>query len=439
MQHLDRPRRGAGGDCSSRGGALPIRDAAGAARPAAAVPRHGGGRQRRPDRGDRRLRRRRRSAAPGPAGRALIENPAARQAAGSVSHRYRDRDPSRRWGVRRPLWRADSVRQRYLAGTNVLRTVARFGADRATIAARSEGRTAARAERRWVARAARPLRRGRPGLGAADVRALAAGPAGADRPPHWRRRRRSPRRLGLRLAARRGAVALALAAAGYRGEARRMARFLLGLDLDPPPASAERRPGRRRGRRGRRLGLGRRRRRATGLRRPAAARVAGPHRLPGGEGGDFLANAIASGVSAARSGRSSRPGGGWCAGRRPRRPASTRPPPGRCGPSPARPSTRGPPLAARLAARGRASASSPPKTGRAATRGRRRRPGAPGAWRRSASGGRPSPHGRPAPRRDPGRSAPRAGRRPHRHPRSTTPLAWSHAFAILALRQLWPS
>jgi GH15 family glucan-1,4-alpha-glucosidase len=23
-------------------------------------------------------------------------------------------------------------------------------------------------------------------------------------------------------------------------------------------------------------------------------------------------------------------------------------------------------------------------------------------------------------------------------PRSTTPLAWSHAFAILALRQLWP-
>jgi GH15 family glucan-1,4-alpha-glucosidase len=24
-------------------------------------------------------------------------------------------------------------------------------------------------------------------------------------------------------------------------------------------------------------------------------------------------------------------------------------------------------------------------------------------------------------------------------PRSTTPLAWSHAFAILALRELWPS
>jgi GH15 family glucan-1,4-alpha-glucosidase len=23
-------------------------------------------------------------------------------------------------------------------------------------------------------------------------------------------------------------------------------------------------------------------------------------------------------------------------------------------------------------------------------------------------------------------------------PRSTTPLAWSHAFAILALRELWP-
>ena len=26
-----------------------------------------------------------------------------------------------------PLWRADSVRQRYLPGTNVLRTEARFG------------------------------------------------------------------------------------------------------------------------------------------------------------------------------------------------------------------------------------------------------------------------------------------------------------------------
>jgi GH15 family glucan-1,4-alpha-glucosidase len=42
------------------------------------------------------------------------------------------------------------------------------------------------------------------------------------------------------------------------------------------------------------------------------------------------------------------------------------------------------------------------------------------------------------------RAATRAGALPERVdartgvPRSTTPLAWSHAFAILALRQLWP-
>ena len=60
----------------------------------------------------------------GPAGRALIENPAARQAAGSVPA---DTGIVPRvsvgGGPAMPLWRADSVSQRYLPGTNVVRTV----------------------------------------------------------------------------------------------------------------------------------------------------------------------------------------------------------------------------------------------------------------------------------------------------------------------------
>src|SRR3954452_21601579 len=65
---------------------------------------------------------------PGPAGRALIDNPAARQAAGSV--------PAETgiipWvsvdgGPARPLWTADSVEQRYRRGSNVVVTAGRFG------------------------------------------------------------------------------------------------------------------------------------------------------------------------------------------------------------------------------------------------------------------------------------------------------------------------
>jgi hypothetical protein len=72
--------------------------------------------------------------APGPAGRALIDNPSARQAAGTVAA-----DTgivprvSLHGGPALPLWRADSVTQRYLAGTNVVRTMARFGQVRVAI------------------------------------------------------------------------------------------------------------------------------------------------------------------------------------------------------------------------------------------------------------------------------------------------------------------
>jgi hypothetical protein len=71
---------------------------------------------------------------PGPAGRALIENPSKRQAAGTVPANT----GIQVWvrighGPASPMWQADELRQRYLPGTNVLRTVARFGAKRVRI------------------------------------------------------------------------------------------------------------------------------------------------------------------------------------------------------------------------------------------------------------------------------------------------------------------
>lgn len=208
---------------------------------------------------------------PGPAGRALIDNPAAQQAAGTV--------PADTgivpWvqidgGAAEPLWRADSVKQRYRQGTNVLVTTARFGTARVRIvyaagpsllaclveanrgaevemrsdepaaerhlrcddrAARQTVRTATRQDRRWLARAL---------------------PLGADAPP-WATqmyersllvlRALTDRRSGAVAAGARdgwayvwprdaSAAAISYAAAGYRSEARQVARFLLGLGLE---------------------------------------------------------------------------------------------------------------------------------------------------------------------------------------------------------------
>ena len=67
----------------------------------------------------------------GPAEPALIDNPADRQAAGTVEAetgivpRVRIGD-----GPALPFWRADSVSKHYLERTNVVRTVAQFGAVR---------------------------------------------------------------------------------------------------------------------------------------------------------------------------------------------------------------------------------------------------------------------------------------------------------------------
>jgi glucoamylase len=67
---------------------------------------------------------------PGPAGKALIDNPADRQAAGTVAE---DTGIVPRvsigGGDPMAMWEADRVTQRYLTGTNVVRTVARFDGD----------------------------------------------------------------------------------------------------------------------------------------------------------------------------------------------------------------------------------------------------------------------------------------------------------------------
>jgi glucoamylase len=286
--------------------------------------------------------------APGPAGAALIDNPVARQEAGTVPA---DTGIVPRvsvgGGPAGPFWRADWVRQRYLPGTNVLRTAARFGDARVTIecaarggrlgclsggtgsstrvsfdggldgggapedgdapvhldddAARRIVAAAAAGDRRWLSRA-RPL---------------------AEGAPAWARRLYARSLLTLRALTDRhsGAVAagardgwafvwprdasasaLALAAAGYRPEARRVARFLLGLDLNAAARFAGNGapvPGR--AAQGDALGWAAAAARATGL--PRAARLSSPARRDSWRNradyqekspGDYLANAIAS-------------------------------------------------------------------------------------------------------------------------------------------------
>jgi glucoamylase len=234
--------------------------------------------------------------APGPVGVALIDNPAERQAAGSVSVRT-GIVPGVRIAARPavPMWRADLVEQRYLPGTNVVRTVTSFGlgADRGQEFARIV-RVTAPPEVRAVPTLSLYLerkgpiqcekeRRGRalalicspsgirtdasrgerePLLAEAersvgdavsdDRRWLGhARPLGSEAPPWARRmygrsllvlRALTDRRTGAVAAGARdgwayiwprdaAAVALALQASGYRPEARRVARFLLHLDL----------------------------------------------------------------------------------------------------------------------------------------------------------------------------------------------------------------
>jgi hypothetical protein len=422
--------------------------------------------------------------APGPAGRALIENPADRQAAGTVPA-----DTGVQVWVRLaggpalPMWRADAVRQRYLPGTNVLRTVARFGpervrieeaihGDRLAIAADGGGADvqlrvnaagdavtesreildkAATSDRRWLRRS-RPL-----GSGA----------------PRWARKmyERSllvlhavtDRRTGAVAAGARdgwayvwprdaGAVAIALAVARHQPEAKLIVQFLLGAGIEQAARfNGDGSPVPGRGAQGDAIGWVAAAAKATGVIgsvRQAANILAGGQPVPWRDRpdyweqgpGDYLGNALAStpadvsefsrhiGRKLVREAGDPESGldsaAAWGVQPFPHRelyPAIRRT------------------LNELVAAGGRFGII----PGEAWDGGEDpwSAPTAWSAWSLAALGER-----RQALRllRALRRSATPAGMLPERVdaetgvPRSTTPLAWSHAFAILALRQLWP-
>jgi glucoamylase len=334
--------------------------------------------------------------------------------------------------------RADSVRYRYLPETNSVRTVSIYGAER-SVTVRSLGDPdLVEAQPGWLA-AARPLGSGAPtwarrlhGRSLLVLRAL------------------TDRHTGAVLAGARdgwayvwprdaGAVALAFASAGYRGEARRIARFLLGLDLGAAArfrtdgSSVEGRDAQGD---------------ATGW-VAAAAEAAGlsnqPAPLPWreradyheGDGDMYLGNAIAAGADLSPfatdrglvriagdpdSGIDS--AAAWAA-----RPFS-------------QPSLY--PLVrrslSRLAARSGRFGIVPSESW-AGGEDPWTAPTAWAAWGLAALGERRAALRLMAELR---RAATPAGLLPERvdvrtgTPTSTTPLAWSHAFAILALRELWP-
>jgi len=220
----------------------------------------------------------------GPAGAALIDNPSDRQAAGTVPE---DTGIVPRVDGR-AMWEADSVSQRYLPGTNVVRTVARFGAERVVMTTAAVGRVlvvsvesrpegnlsldvnvhgirCARQGRAAQLRLTCGLGRVAPPVPAAAARDVITGATkegrswvGRSRPlgtgaPRWARSMYERSLLTIHALTSRttGAVAagardgwayvwprdaataaLALEASGHHGEARRVARFLTGLDLD---------------------------------------------------------------------------------------------------------------------------------------------------------------------------------------------------------------
>jgi hypothetical protein len=407
----------------------------------------------------------------GPAGRPLIENPHELQAAGSVPP---DTGivpvASAGDGPPQPFWRADSVRQRYLPGTNVLRTVARFGP--ATVAVACAARAG---QLGCVSEGAVTFRRGLDG-GARRVhldderarRLVAREPIAARRwlgrarplgaaAPAWARRLYGRSLLVMRaLADRRsgavaagardgwayvwprdaGAVAIALASAGYRQDARRVARFLLGLDLgaaarfDGAGAPVDGRAAQ-----GDAAGWATAAARAAGLTAQVTPiewqnRSDYQEKSPG----DYLANALATAdgqwqgfvtrqglVREAEGGLDS--AAGWAVRPFPRRElfAAARrtllhldAEGGRFGIVPAQDWDESDPWTA---------------------------PTAWSAWSLAALGERRHALALLADLR---RATTPAGLLPERVdartglPRSTTPLAWSHAFTALALRQLWP-
>jgi len=208
---------------------------------------------------------------PGPAGRALIDSPAARQAAGTVPADTGIVPWVSVGGRRaRPLWTADSVEQRYRSRTNVVVTTARFGGTRARVVYAADGsRLACLTEddpgARIELRSGEPMAEHRLRCDDSAARAtiataerearrwlLEARPLAATAPP-WAEQmyERSllvlhalaDRRTGAVAAGARdgwayvwprdaAAVSLAFSAAGYHREAEKTTRFLLGLGLE---------------------------------------------------------------------------------------------------------------------------------------------------------------------------------------------------------------
>ena len=431
--------RGGGRRSLARLRRLPGRSAhaGGAAGAAAAVPRHGGARRRRADGGDRRLRRRGRPAGAG-TGRAGADRQPARRGRRPAPCRP---TPGSCRGSRSAAGRrcrsGGRTRSAALPAGDERAAARRRGSARRGCgsSARPRGERLACLAGAAMARASRSLRRNRragaaactcdddaPGgvirRGRAARPALArrARPLGPARRPGrggctsarcWPCGRLTDRRTGAVAAGARdgwayvwprdaAAAALALAAAGYRGEARRVARFLLGLDLaaaarfdgDGAPVAGPRRPGRR-------LRLGRRRGpRRRPPARPAALDLARPRRLPG-ESPRRLPRQRARRRFADRDGETPiRPDlgrGGWCGGSGD---------PGSGLDSAAawavRPFSAARPLSRRSAAHplrllaeaGALRHRPRAKPGRTPIPGRRRPPGAPGASPRSASAAR---------------------------------------------------
>ena len=346
----------------------------------------------------------------------------------------------------------DLVRHRYLPGSNELHTVNRYGTAR-EVSVRSLGEPRlVRVQPRWLARA-RPL-----GQGA----------------PQWARRMYArsllvlhaltDRRSGAVIAGARegwgyvwprdaGTAAIAFAAAGYRAEARRVARFLLGLDLtaaarfhpDGSPVDG-------RAAQGDAAGWVAAAARAAGLRAPASAPAwrdrADYHE---GDPGDYVGNAIASTAAvpsvagrqrAARVIRAGFAGSGGLT-REAGDPTSGFDSVAAWAVQPF-PLPELYPLARRTLLRLAAESGRfgiVPSQSWAGGVDPWTAPTAWTAWGLAALGERRMSLRLMAELR---RAATPSGMLPERVeastgvPTSTTPLAWSHAFAILALRQLWP-
>jgi len=442
---------------------------------------------------------------PGPAGRALIENPAERQASGTVAADTGIQVWARIGDEQLPMWRADAVEQSYAPGTNVLRTVARFGRKRLEIEMAAVGETLALAMGGDVKLDVRvnadiECRRERDqivsvvcsipapdGDVSAGARVEITRAAGIDRrwlerarplgpsAPAWAQRMYERSLLVLHALTDRGngavaagarddwayvwprdasAAAIAYAAAGYAPEAELSTQFLLGLGLEQAArfhGNGSPVPGREA--QGDAIGWVAAASQAAGLigsARHAAKILAGGGPVPWrdradyweGEPGDYLANALASVDGPKTSiylGKSARrlvrrlgdPESGLDAaaawGVRPFSHPALYPAIRRSMKS--------------LVAQGTRFGITP---GEEWPGGEDpwSAPSAWTAWSLAALGERREALELLGALR---RSATPAGDLPERVdaetgiPRSTTPLAWSHAFAILALRELWPS